>query len=289
MRAGVKFNKTQLRDYSSLFSRSAALSWLKNDFSSIDYKINRYDYKWYNLDKVTYLDYLKYVYSILELNYQNEYIFKNSFLNEWLIKEVGEQSSKIFSEFRIEKSVADLAMFNGNSKAFEIKTEYDSDSRLSLQIENYRKIFNQTFLIVPESKLSIYEKYDDNIGIIVLSSNDKQRFSLYRNAVIDLKVDASAVMNVLHSGEYKSIVNQFYGDLPKMTSFSQFKICSDLIKQIPNYELNKLFIEQIKSRGSNNNLSTSYYKEFNQLCLALKMSKSERNQMIGILKTSLQA
>lgn len=88
---------------------------------------------------------------------------------DWLIKEIGEHSSKIFSEFRIGKAVADLVMFNGYSKVFEIKTEYDSDSRLPLQLENYKKAFNQIFLIIPELKLSFYEKYNCDIGIITFS------------------------------------------------------------------------------------------------------------------------
>lgn len=96
-------------------------------------------------------------------------------------------------------------------------------------------------------------------------------------------------MNILHTEEYKSIVSQFYGYLPKMTSFSQFKTCSALIDRIPNNELNKLFIAQIKLRDPKNKLSIKNYKEFNQLCLVLKMSKTEKDQMIGILKNPLQS
>src|SRR5690606_7805332 len=97
----VKYHNSQLRDYSSLFSRSQVLSWLKMDFTSINFKIERYDEKWLNNHNLTYLEYLKYVYSVLADDYQNEYIFKNEFLNNWLIKELGETNSQIFSEFRV--------------------------------------------------------------------------------------------------------------------------------------------------------------------------------------------
>ncbi len=81
-------------------------------------------------------------------------------MTEWLIKEIGQSNSKVYSEYRVGNAIADLAMFNGNSKVFEIKTEYDTDSRLKLQIEYYRKVFNQIFLIVPETKLHLFKKYD---------------------------------------------------------------------------------------------------------------------------------
>lgn len=288
MEAEVKYHKTQLRDYSSLFSRNEVLSWFKMDFTSINYKIERYDKNWFKLKKATYLDYLKYVYSVLAMSYQNEYIFKNEFLNEWLISELGEDNSKIFSEFRVGSSVADLAMINGCSKLFEIKTEFDSDIRLPLQLENYKKAFNQIYLIIPESKLGIYEKYDKTVGLITFNSNSDNSFTLNRNASINFEIDSSTIMSILHTNEYKSIVKKHFGYLPHMTSFSQFKTCSELIFEIPKIELNKLFIAEIKKRGINGALSSRYYKEFNQLFLALKMNRANKNKMIDLLKTPIQ-
>jgi len=225
------YNLTQLRDYSSLFSRSGAELWIKSNFDLIDYKIERYDIKWQNSNNATYLDYLKYVYQILEKNYQNEYIFKNSFLNEWLIKEIGHNNTKVFNEFRVGNAVADLVMFNGKSKAFEIKTEFDSIKRLNLQIENYSKAFNQIFLIVPVSKLSVYAKFDESIGLISFNKEvESKRFTLHRDAIINNEVDYETIMKVLHTDEYKSIVKSFYGELPNMTSFNQYNICKEFIK-----------------------------------------------------------
>lgn len=284
------YNLTQLRDYSSLFSRSCAELWIKSNFDSIDYKIERYDFRWQNYANATYLDYLKYVYQILENNYQNEYVFKNTFLNEWLIKEIGHNNTKVFNEFRVGNAVADLVMFNGKSKVFEIKTEFDSTKRLNLQIENYSKAFNQIFLIVPESKLAVYTKFDESIGLITFNNNEKsERFTLQRDAIINNKVDSETIMNVLHTNEYKSIVKSFYGELPNMTSFNQYNICNELIKEIPNIELNKKFIEKMKNRNLENTLSNRYYKEFNQISLALKLNKKEKEIMIQNLKSPIKS
>ena len=282
------YHPNQLRDYSSLFSRSEVLLWFKKDFHSINHKIMRYDEDLINSSNTTYLDYLKHVYSVLERNYQNEYIFKNTFLNDWLIKELGMQNSKIFNEFRVGNSVADLVMFNGCSKIFEIKTEFDSDSRLAIQLENYRKVFNQIFIIIPESKLYAYNKYDKSIGIITFNPESADRFHLYRDSSLSFDIDHITIMHILHTAEYKAIVKAYYGELPKMTSFNQFQICSHLISNIPQTELNSLFISQMKNRENKNEFSMRYYKEFNQLSLALRMTKKDRDNMIQNLKTPLQ-
>jgi hypothetical protein len=288
MNTETKYHVNQLRDYSSLFSRREVLSWLKMDFSSLNYKIKRYDTKWLEFPDSTYLDYLKYVYFILADRYQNEYIFKNEFLNTWLIKELGETNSQIFSEFRVGNSIADLAMFNGCSKIFEIKTEFDNDSRLMAQLQNYEKIFNQIFIIIPKSKLNIYDKQDASIGIITYDPKNENSFSLHRKANINLEIEPSAIMSILHTNEYKSIVEKYFGYLPKMTSFNQYKICSELIYEIPLNELNMLFINAMKKRSSSNALSSIYYKEFNQLFLALKMNRNSKDKMIESLKTTIQ-
>ena len=283
----TNFHINQLRDYASLFSRSEALSWLKMDFTSINYKIERYDKKWLKQDNSTYLDYLKYIYYILVNNYQNEYIFKNEFLNTWLIKELGETSSQIFSEFRVGNSIADLAMFNGYSKIFEIKTEFDSDYRLTIQLQNYAKAFNHIFLIIPKSKLKIYEKQEASIGIITYDPENKNSFKIYRNAIANFKIDPSTIMTILNTTEYKSIVKKHYRHLPQMTSFNQYMTCSKLINEIPLNELNKLFIDTMKKRSSSNALSSRYHKEFNQLFLALRMNRNAKYKMIESLKINI--
>jgi len=262
---------------------------MKNDFTSIDYKIERYDAQWLNYNNVSYIDYLKHIYNVLEAHYQTEYILKNSFLNEWLIKEIGESDSRVFNEYRVGNAVADLVMFNGISKVFEIKTEYDSDKRLALQLENYRKAFNHIFLIIPESKFTAYKITDERVGLITFNGNKEQKFTLQRDAVVNQEVDAETIMHILHTHEYKTIVKSYFGQLPEMTSFNQFQKCRELIKTIPNHLLNKYFIEQMKSRNLENVLSSRYYKEFNQLILAHKLNKDEKNNMIKKLKSPLKA
>ena len=216
-------------------------------------------------------------------------MFKNAFLTEWLIKEIGQSNSKVFNEYRVGKAIADLVMFNGISKVFEIKTEYDSDSRLALQLENYRKAFNQIFLIIPETKYHLYKKYDYSVGLITFNGNQAQKFTLQREAINNSEVDVETIMHILHTHEYKAIVKSYYGCLPEITSFNQFHKCRELIKQIPNQELNKHFIEQMINKDFKNVLSSRYYKEFNQLSLALKLSKAERKSMIQNLKSPLKA
>lgn len=278
-------SKNQFRDFSSLFTRSEVTRWLKNDFQSIDIKLDRYNVLEKNKGN-SYLKILKNTYKRLEKSYPNEYIVKNEFLNRFLKKELGNENSIIYNEFRIGKAIADLAMFNGISKVFEIKTVLDKEYRLLNQIQEYKKIFNEVYIIVPTILLSKYINYDKSIGIIIYD-NENRKFDLVQKSKRNYEIDNDVVMEVLHTKEYLQIVNEYFYELPEMNSFNQFQICKDLIKKIPKEELNKLFLKTMKNRNINNLFFNKINSEFNQICLSLNLNQNERDVLIQNLKSNI--
>jgi hypothetical protein len=275
----------QLRDFSSLFSRKEVKKWFKDDFTSIDLKLDRY-----NLSEKyrgeSYLNVLKNSYKILERSYPNEYILKNEFINQWIKKELGNDDSIVINEFRIGKAIADLAMFNGVSRAFEIKTILDKEYRLSGQLTEYRKIFNELYLIVPLSLKAKYLNYEESIGIITYDSKNKE-FELCREAVKNTEIDPVTLMELLHTREYLEIVKEYLGNLPSMNVFTQYDICKEILCTIPHNLLNKLFLRTIKKRKINNLFFNKINSEFNQICLSLNLNKKEKDQLIEKLKTNI--
>ena len=280
----MSYTSNQLRDFSSLFSRSEVSRWLKGNFDSIDIKLERYNLIQQNKGN-SYLKFLINTYRILEKNYPNEYVLKNEFLNKWLKKDLGTDNSVIFNEFRIGKAIADLAMFNGVSKVFEIKTILDKEYRLSNQLQEYKKIFNEVYIIVPNILLSKYSNYDNSVGIISFDSSSK-KFELIKKAERIKKIDSNTLMEVLHTKEYIQISKAHFGLLPEMNSFNQFEICKELISRIPQKDLNNLFLIAMKKRNINNLFFNKVNSEFNQICLSLNLKKQERDKLINSLKTN---
>lgn len=280
----MNFTSNQLRDFSTLFSRSEVNRWLKGDFNSIDIKLERYNLIEKNKGN-SYLKFLRTTYHILGKDYPNEYVLKNEFLNKWVKNELGTNNSIIFNEFRLGKAIADLAMFNGVSKVFEIKTILDKEYRLSNQIQEYKKVFNEVYIIVPDVLLSKYSNYDESVGIITFDSNSKN-FELIQKAKRINEINSNTLMEVLHTKEYLEIAMEYYKQLPQMNSFNQFEICKDLISKIPQNELNNLFLSKMKKRKINNHFFKKVNNEFNQICLSLNLKKQERDNLINSLKTN---
>lgn len=276
-------NLTRMRSYSSIFSSTSFSKLLRyDDYSFIDSKIERYDQSKIGKTINTYYDYIRYIYRELRKQYRNEYIYKNTFINEMLIDAYGVKNTVAINEFRVGSSIADIVLFNGTSKAFEIKTELDSDKRLNGQLADYTKIFQQCYIVTHESLVDKYLKEDESIGIIELIEKPRSlRMREVRPAKENKHLDPETVIKSIRTNEYKSIVKQYYDELPEMNSFNMFDVCTDLIKQIPPDSLNSLFIEEIKKRKSNTGIIQSFYREIRQLGLAMNLDSKTYQQLFG--------
>lgn len=276
----------RLRSYSSVFSSTPFSKIIKNgDLSFIEARINRYDLDYLMSGKFyTYMDYLQYIYRELEKNYRNEYFYKNTFLNSILLNHYGIKDTIAINEFRVGSSVADLVLFNGSSKAFEIKTELDSNKRLKGQVKDYRKIFDECYVVTDESLIEKYAKEDLSVGIIALRKTSRS-VTMYewRKAEKNTTIDPATLMRCLRTEEYKNIVKTFYGDLPEMNSFNMFPICSEIIKSIPPDELSVLFLNQLKKRKSSTAFLKTFHKELRQLALAMNLEKNKYDVLVDYL------
>lgn len=270
---------------SSLFMRSEVNRWLKSDFESIDIKLKRYNLLDKNKGK-TYLQVLRNTYKTIAQHYPNEYVVKNEFLGQRIKKLLGTSKSVVFNEFRVGKAIADLVLFNGDSKVFEIKTILDQEYRLDSQLVEYKKIFNYVYIIVPIEQLGRYGAYDSDIGIITYNQTLNE-FKVQREAVRNLNMDVDVVMEVLHSKEYLEIIaNNF--ELPdEINAFNQFEVSKKLISSLSADCLNQIFVETMKKRNINNLFFNKINSEFNQICLSMNLKKEERDNMISNLRKTI--
>lgn len=275
----------QLRDMSSLFMRSEVNRWLKSDFESIDMKLKRYNLLEKNKGK-SYLQVLRKTYKTIAQYYPNEYVVKNEFISQRVKELLGTSKSVVFNEFRIGKAIADLALFNGDSKVFEIKTVLDKEYRLNSQLTEYKKIFNFVYIIVPIEHLERYDTYDIEVGIITYNQTFSE-FKVQREADKNLNLNVDVLMEVLHSKEYLKIIADNFELPDEINAFNQFEISKKLISTLSTDCLNKIFVETMKKRDINNLFFNKVNCEFNQICLSMNLKKEERDHMISNLRKTI--
>lgn len=280
----------RMRSYSSAFSRTLFTDIIKyGDCSRLNAIHDRYDDK--RKKEKTYLSYLKYIYRQMSINYRCEYVYKNELINQMLIKMYAHPETVIFNEFRMQKSIVDLVMFNGHSRAFEIKTEYDTTRRLTGQLVDYTRVFQQCYVVIPEHLQKNYEReIPPNIGIIILrESNGALQLNEVRPAVENKNIDAGMMMKCLRTKEYENIVIEEFGALPDVPYYDMYEACEEKLYDMPPDKLHRYFLNEIEKRKNNMHLLKKAPHELRQMYLQLGLSKRQIDILQAYLNNPIKS
>jgi hypothetical protein len=275
----------KFRDLSSAFSRSAFVDILNyKDYSHFNWLASKYDI----LRCATYLDLLKKTYSVISKYYRCEYVYKNELI-KLLLKKYGTRNSVYFSEFRVGNSIADIAMFNGESKAFEIKTEYDTPRRLDKQMDDYKRFFDKCYIIIPEDKVDEYwDIIESTTGVIVMSRNNGRIIlKEIRHAEQNERFDSEILMSCLRIEEYKNIVLSLGESLEGVAGYDMYKYCYQVISKAKPNELKYLFLREIKKRKNNTVLLRKYPMSIRQMMLSLNLPEDKANKLLEQLNINI--
>ena len=284
------YNKDRMRSYASIFSGASFAQLLKtDDVGFISKKVERYDQ--HNIGKkfTTYAEYIHYAYTQLLKGYRCEYVYKNEIINNLLLKKYGTKDTVIINEFKVGRSVADMVLFNGTSKAFEIKTELDSERRLPGQINDYTRVFKECYIVTHESLVGKYLQTEKNVGLIaIVKQSSTYTMKEIRKATVNSQVDAEVLIRSLRTQEYKNIVKSFFGVLPPVGNFQLFNACLEQMKLIPSNILQQLYIDELKKRQTNTQYLDSYSNELRQLCLSMKINPTKYQQLNSIINQPIK-
>ena len=271
--AATSINKEliRLRDLSSAFSRSAFIDILNyNDYSHFNWLASKYDI----LKCTTYSELLKKSYSLISKYYRCEYVYKNELI-KLLLKKYGTRNSVYFSEFRVGNSIADMVMFNGESKAFEIKTEYDTPRRLDKQMDDYNGFFDKCYIIVPENRLDeYYDIVESTTGIITMNwDNGHIILKEVRHALRNEHFEPQALMSCLRTEEYKSIVLSLGESLEGVAGYDMYTYCCQVISKANPDKLRVLL--------------RKYPMSIRQMMLSLNLPENKANKLLEQLNINI--
>ena len=281
----TRINLIKLRDISSAFSRRAFTDILNyNDYSHFNWLLTQNN----TIKCSTYFELLEKSYSLISKYYKCEYVYKNELI-KLLLKKYGAKNSVYLSEFRIGNSIADMVMFNGESKAFEIKTEYDTPRRLDKQMDDYKRFFDKCYIIIPEDKVDEYcDIVESTTGIIAMSRNNGRIIlKEIRHAEQNERFESEALMSCLRTEEYKNIVLSLGESLEGIAGYDMYKYCYQVISKANPNELRELFLCEIKKRKNNTALLPKYPMPIRQMMLSLNLPEDKANKLLEQLNINI--
>lgn len=210
------------------------------------------------LDEVT-SNYLK-----LKNEYNNEFFFKNTIFNKYLLGKYSLKTSVAFGELSIEKSKADFCIINKQTgMIFEIKTELDNLERITTQISDYYKAFSYVSVVTTENNyypvLKILRKYFPNVGIIILT--DKFTLSERKKAEKDDRfLSHRTLFKILRKAEYEELINSKFYVTQKVRPVEHFEFFYSFFVKIEIKNAQSMVYDILRRRVSISN--TNKFREF---------------------------
>lgn len=188
------------------------------------------------------------IYDFLANEYRNEYVYKNEIINRIRHEKHDVAVSHIFSEFRTGKSRADLAVFNGTSTCYEIKTEIDTIRRLESQVSDYLRCFEHVYLVAPENKIdSSLDILQTQVGILVLH-NDGSLHTVRKAESNIENIDQLTLFRSLQKKEYLKIASDLDETVIHLNEIDAFHKAKDIFLSLDIVEAHSKFMAAIQSR-----------------------------------------
>lgn len=285
--SNMQAEKDRLRFFASIFSRSFFSDLLEKEKIPEQGKTRLKTFLCYpETEQVTLGRCLKAAYSCLAKSYRSEYVYKNALIR-MIIDGYSKRDTVIFNEFKCGSSYADIAMFNGKSRVYEIKTELDSPARLEGQLRDYKQFFQECYIVTHDSLVEKYAALDSDVGIISLSYNGrKMELHKVRQSHCYDSFNARVMMRLLRTSEYTKLTKYFFGTVPAVSAFDMYSACASLLEKVPPSKLQQKCNELIKSRKTNSadlwayRNSTSYLL---QMLLALHVTPRQYSDLKELL------
>lgn len=204
-------------------------------------------------------EFLDLVFKFLIDNYRNEYVYKNIIANKILLGKYSLNTSKMLTEFRVGPNKADAVILNGSATVYEIKTEYDSLSRLENQLKSYMMAFEYVNVITSPTQIEkVLHFVPQNVG--VLSFSRKKSISTIRKPSSNFElINLEFLFDSLRKDEYLEIIETFYRETPKVPNTKIRQVCKTLFSDIQKDKAVELFITTLKKR--NNSPKLNFYIE----------------------------
>ena len=236
----------------------------------------------------TFLDCLRRFYLSLKLNYRCEYVFKNEIIAE-LRKHYAHRRSLVVNEFRIGNSIADLAFFNGESRAYEIKTGYDTPRRLEGQLNDYRRVFDKCYLVVEQNEIDNWKDYNEEMGIIAFCHGPRGGITMeeVRPALVNEHIDVDVLMTCLRAEEYETIAEQYAGARLSESKYKHYEECRTILKSMDGKLLHDAFLQTIERRKSSFDLLEQTPHELYQICLSMHLSGKQLDCITSSLNNKI--
>lgn len=247
--------------------------------------------KTYHRKPITVGQLLEWSYGALHSSYRNEYIYKTALANRIVFGRHSPRTSSMQVELPVGRSIVDVAIFNGTSTAYEVKTELDSPRRLITQTKDYLAAFEHVYVVTAPDLAEEYAKLcDPRVGILALGRRDSLK--LVRRATSNLRgIDPLVLFRMLRRDEYVGAIETLIGESIRLPNGLVSSHCEALFSGLNKKDAHTLFLSAMRHRTTQLE-QISFLKalpaHLRVLGYATPLSRPQRERLLSALDSSVR-
>lgn len=187
---------------------------------------------------------------------RHEYAYKAAITKGIMLGRHSLNTAAMVNEFRVGQCKADVAIFNGTSTAYEIKSERDSLNRLENQLTTYRDFFAKVYVVTGEPHLSAIEKSaPEDVGILCL--NKRHAISVIREAIEDpTRPKPRIILDAIQTKEAILILESLGIEPPRLTNTQMRAGLAEIFSSLAPETIHKHVVKVLRESRSAKNLGT---------------------------------
>ncbi|MEI7296253.1 sce7726 family protein [Paraburkholderia tropica] len=222
--------------------------------------------------------------------YRNEFVYKAEIASRIVFGRHSPKTASLHVELPVGRSIVDVAVFNGTSTAYEIKTEFDTPRRLTTQTSDYLSAFDRVCLVTHPRCAEMYsEIVDPRVGILALTERGSLR--PMREPLSNREnVSPQTVFGCLQRAEYVECISRKIGEPVIKPSGIIQAYCSEIFQQFTPLEAHDIFAKALRKRktdGDTVRFVTALPESLRVLGYATPLSGRQKETALSALRENI--
>lgn len=180
--------------------------------------------------------------------YRNEYVYKSEVANRIVFGRHSPRTAALHLELPVGRSIVDVAIYNGTSTAYEIKTEFDSARRLETQTRDYAKAFEAVYVVSHPNLAGTYSRLvAPDVGVLALDRRGS--LSVIKPATkSQSRLDHAVVFRCLRREEYLRALRSISPGLVALPNGVVSETALALFRTLSKREVHEIYVESLRKR-----------------------------------------
>ena len=223
--------------------------------------------------------------------YRHEYIYKTALTHRVLLGTHSLGTASMLNEFRVGECRADLAILNGTSTVYEVKSERDSLMKLERQVAAYVKVFARVYVVAAEDHVdAVFGSVPVDVGVMRLSC--RQQISTLREAIDRPdRTSPAAIFDAIRTGEARSILQLQRIPIPAVPNTRLNSVLRELFIKLDARTAHNSMVQVLRKTRNLlplSDLISQLPRSLQSAALSVPLRRADHARLVATVNTSLQ-